>query len=549
MPKYVFVTGGVISSVGKGTIAASLGKMLSVRGANVDFLKIDPYVNVDAGTMNPYVHGEVYVTCDGGETDLDLGWYERFLGTPMSRLNNLTTGQVYLEVISRERHGDYLGQCVQIIPHVTDEIKRRIRAVAERRGADVVIVEIGGTVGDIEGLPFYEAARQMRLEEETLFVHVALVIYHESTRELKTKAFQHSLQELRRIGIQPDVMVARSPTMISADVRRKLALFGTLPIEAVFCSYNVHPVYRLPLVLEEQGLGDYIAEKLGLPNSPNWSSWRRVVELYDKASSPVRIAICGKYAKLEDSYVSIKEAIWHAAVTLGARPQIEFVETEEFEEDPLRLERLRDFDGIIVAPGFGKRGAEGKIMAINYARTRGIPMLGICFGMQLAVAEFARNVLGLEGANSTEIDPNTPYPVIDLLPEQRGLKALGGTMRLGESEVVLLEGSLAHRLYGSKSIKRRHRHRYEVNIEYWDALRSSGMVFSGFTVDGTRIEVIELRDHPFYLVVQYHPEFSSTAERPEESFVGLVEASMRRAYERTKSLTISANPEADYRSA
>lgn len=545
MPKYVFVTGGVISSVGKGTIAASIGKMLSVRGVNVDFLKIDPYVNVDAGTMNPYAHGEVYVTHDGGETDLDLGWYERFLGTPMSRLNNLTTGQVYLEVISRERRGEYLGQCVQIIPHVTDEIKRRIRAVAARRNADVVIVEIGGTVGDIEGLPFYEAARQMRLEEETLFVHVALVIYHESTRELKTKAFQHSLQELRRIGIQPDVIVARSPTMITPEVRRKLALFGTLPIDAVFCSYNVQPVYRLPLVLEEQGLGDYIARKLGLPNSPNWSGWRRVIELYDRASAPVRIAICGKYAKLEDSYVSIKEAIWHAAVALGARPRIEFVETEEFENDPSRVEMLRDFDGIIVAPGFGRRGTEGKVMAVRYARTRGIPMLGICFGMQLAVVEFARDVLGLEGANSTEIAPETPHPVIDLLPEQKGLRELGGTMRLGESEVVLVEGTLAHRLYGTKTVRRRHRHRYEVNPEYWDALRSAGMVFSGTTPDGSRVEAIELPDHPFFLAVQYHPEFSSTAERPEEAFLGLIEAALKRSAERAKGLTVSAG----YRSA
>jgi CTP synthase len=420
VPKYIFVTGGVISSVGKGTIAASLGKILAVRGVKVDFLKIDPYVNVDAGTMNPYVHGEVYVTADGGETDLDLGWYERFTGITMSKLNNLTTGQVFSSVIEKERRGEYLGQCVQIIPHVTEEIKARIRKVSERRGADVVIVEIGGTVGDIEGLPFYEAARQMRLEEETLFVHVALVIYHEPTKEMKTKAFQHSIQELRRIGIQPDVIVARSPKMIGEEVRRKLALFGTLPKEAVFCSYDVSPVYRLPLVLEEQGLGDYVARKLGLPNNPDWSGWRRVVELYDRASGVVRIALCGKYTAMGDSYVSIREAIGHAAAHLGVRAEVVMVEAEDLERDPGALESLKEFDGILVAPGFGKRGTEGKIAAISFARRTGTPFMGICFGMQLAVVEFARNVLGLKGANSTELDPGTPHPVIDLLPEQRG---------------------------------------------------------------------------------------------------------------------------------
>jgi CTP synthase len=426
VPKYIFVTGGVISSVGKGTIAASLGKILAVRGVKVDFLKIDPYVNVDAGTMNPYVHGEVYVTADGGETDLDLGWYERFTGITMSKLNNLTTGQVFSSVIEKERRGEYLGQCVQIIPHVTDEIKARIRKVAERRGADVVIVEIGGTVGDIEGLPFYEAARQMRLEEETLFVHVALVIYHEPTKEMKTKAFQHSIQELRRIGIQPDVIVARSPKMIGEEVRRKLALFGTLPKEAVFCSYDVSPVYRLPLVLEEQGLGDYVARKLGLPNNPDWSGWRRVVELYDRASGVVRIALCGKYTAMGDSYVSIREAIGHAAAHLGVRAEVVMVEAEDLERDPGALESLKEFDGILVAPGFGKRGTEGKIAAISFARRTGTPFMGICFGMQLAVVEFARNVLGLREANSTELDPGTPHPVIDLLPEQREVSAMGG---------------------------------------------------------------------------------------------------------------------------
>ncbi|MDJ0274123.1 MAG: CTP synthase [Aigarchaeota archaeon] len=532
MPKYVFVTGGVISSVGKGTLAASIGKILAVRGVKVDFLKIDPYVNVDAGTMNPYVHGEVYVTADGGETDLDLGWYERFTGITMSRLNNLTTGQVFSSVIEKERRGEYLGQCVQIIPHVTDEIKSRIRAVAERRGADVVVVEIGGTVGDIEGLPFYEAARQMRLEEETLFVHVALVIYHEATKEMKTKAFQHSLQELRRIGIQPDVIVARSPTMITEEVRRKLALFGTLPKEAVFCSYNVSPVYRLPLVLEEQGLGDYVARKLGLPNQPDWTGWRKVVELYDRATGSVRIALCGKYAALEDSYVSIREALGHAAAHLGVRAEVVMVDAEALERDPAKVESLRSFDGILVAPGFGRRGAEGKIAAISYARRSGTPFLGICFGMQLAVVEFARNVLGLEGANSTELDQSTPHPVIDLLPEQKGVTAMGGTMRLGEHEVLIREGTLAHRVYKTSSVRRRHRHRYEVNPDYWEVLRKGGLVFSGTSPDGRRVEVIEIPDHPFFVASQFHPEFSSTVESPEPLFLAFVDAARRFRAER-----------------
>jgi CTP synthase len=540
VPKYIFVTGGVISSVGKGTIAASLGKILAVRGVKVDFLKIDPYVNVDAGTMNPYVHGEVYVTADGGETDLDLGWYERFTGITMSKLNNLTTGQVFSSVIEKERRGEYLGQCVQIIPHVTEEIKARIRKVAERRGADVVIVEIGGTVGDIEGLPFYEAARQMRLEEETLFVHVALVIYHELTKEMKTKAFQHSIQELRRIGIQPDVIVARSPKMIGEEVRRKLALFGTLPKEAVFCSYDVSPVYRLPLVLEEQGLGDYVARKLGLPNNPDWSGWRRVVELYDRASGVVRIALCGKYTAMGDSYVSIREAIGHAAAHLGVRAEVVMVEAEDLEKDPGALESLNEFDGILVAPGFGKRGTEGKIAAISFARRTGTPFMGICFGMQLAVVEFARNVLGLKGANSTELDPGTPHPVIDLLPEQREVSALGGTMRLGEHEVLIREGTTAHRIYGSTSVRRRHRHRYEVNPDYWDQLRKGGLVLSGFSADGRRVEIVELPDHPFFVASQFHPEFSSTAESPEPLFMAFIGAAKRHRAERSAAVASQA---------
>jgi CTP synthase len=366
------------------------------------------------------------------------------------------------------------------------------------------------------------------------------VIYHEPTKEMKTKAFQHSMQELRRIGIQPDVIVARSPKMIGEEVRGKLALFGTLPKEAVFCSYNVSPVYRLPLVLEEQGLGDYVARKLGLSNNPDWSGWRRVVGLYDRASGVVRIALCGKYTAMGDSYVSIREAIGHAAAHLGVRAEVVMVEAEELERDPAALESLKDYDGILVAPGFGKRGTEGKIAAISFARRTGTPFMGICFGMQLAVVEFARNVLGLRDANSTELDPGTSNPVIDLLPEQKGISAMGGTMRLGEHEVLIREGTTAHKIYGSTSVRRRHRHRYEVNPDYWDQLRKGGLVFSGFSADGRRVEIVELSDHPFFVASQFHPEFSSTVESPEPLFMAFIEAAKRHRAERRAAVASQA---------
>ncbi|MEM1947265.1 MAG: CTP synthase [Candidatus Caldarchaeum sp.] len=531
MPKYIFVTGGVVSSVGKGTVAAAIGRILSVRGFKVGFVKIDPYVNVDAGTLNPFSHGEVYVTDDGGETDLDLGWYERFLDIKTSRMNNITTGQIYAEVIARERRGDYLGQCVQIVPHVTDEIKRRIRLAS--KDVDVLVVEIGGTVGDIEGQPFLEAVRQMRLEEgieNTLFAHVALVLTLKATGEFKTKSLQHSINALRGLGIQPDIIVARSDQPIDAEARRKIALFGTITDKAVFCSYDVDYVYKVPVILEEQGMGDFIVSRLGLPaNRPDWSEWNNVVEMYEKARFPVRIAVCGKYTKLADSYVSVKEALQHAGVRLGSQVEIEWINTEDFEQNVRTVEELRKFDGILVPGGFGKRGTEGMIKCIQFARENDIPFLGICFGLQLSVVEFARNVCGLANANSTELNPSTPHPVIDLMPEQRRVKELGGTMRLGLQPVKILENTMAYRLYGTTEISQRHRHRYEVNSQYWETLQLHGLVFSGFSPDGERVEIIELPLNRFFFATQFHPEYLSRPNRPEPAYLGFVQAALERA--------------------
>jgi CTP synthase len=526
MAKYIFVTGGVVSSVGKGTVAASIGKILVSKGYKVDFLKIDPYVNVDAGTLNPYSHGEVFVTDDGGETDLDLGWYERFLDIPMSKINNITTGQIYMEVLRRERAGDYLGQCVQVIPHVTDEIKRRIKMIAARRGADIVIVEIGGTAGDIEGLPFYEAARQLKLEESTLFVHVALVIYLKPTAEFKTKALQHSVNELRRIGIQPDIVVARSERMIDEATRSKIALFSTLPKEAVFCSYDTDVIYEVPLILERQGIGDYIERILGLPRLPSrLEEWSKIVNSFRVKGPVVRIAICGKYTTLTDSYVSIKEALHHAAAYHGVKLELKWIETSELENNPSMIRELDYVDGILVPGGFGKRGAEGKMKVIEYARTMKKPFLGICFGMQLAIVEFSRNVLGLKEANSIEIDPSTPHPVIYLMPEQEEVVEKGGTMRLGALPIHVKRGTMAHMLYGNDIIYQRHRHRYEVNPRYWETLQRGGMIISGTSPDGRRVEIIELGDHPYFIATQFHPEFKSRPGKPDPAFLGLIRAS------------------------
>ncbi len=531
MTKFIFVTGGVLSSVGKGILTSSLGKMLQVRGYSVSAVKIDPYVNVDAGTMNPYMHGEVYVTDDGGETDLDLGHYERFLDINIPKFNNITTGQVYASVIEKERKGEYLGRCVQIIPHITDEIKSRIRTAAKMAKSDVLLVEIGGTVGDIESLPFFEAVRQMRLEEgynNTLFIHLALVPILDVTKEQKSKPFQHSVQELRRIGIQPDILVARCRVSMEESVKRKISLFGSVPYEAVFTSYDVENIYMLPFELDKQGMGDYIAKRLMLSNNtPNWEDWISIVVSFKKSKEPVRIAMCGKYTKLADSYVSIIEALKHAGAKAGVAPQLDWIETTVFEKDPSTLPNLGGYHGIMVLPGFGARGTEGKIMAIRYAREQKIPFLGICFGFQLAIVEFARNVLGYTTADTTEVNPNTQHPVIDLLPEQKTVGVLGGTMRLGAYKIVIEKDTLAYKLYGSTEISERHRHRYEVNPHYWASLKERGLVLSGFSHDRRRVEFIELQDHPFFLGTQAHPEFKSRPGRPSPPYLGFVQACAR----------------------
>jgi len=536
--KFVFITGGVLSSVGKGIITSSVGKMLQVRGFTVTAIKVDPYVNVDAGTMNPYIHGEVYVTDDGGETDLDLGWYERFLDTNLPKINNVTTGQIYDSVIHKERRGDFLGRCVQIVPHVTDEIKERIRLVAERSKVDVVLTECGGTVGDIEGLPFLEAIRQMRLEEgfeNTLYIHVALVPVLDVTGEMKTKPLQHSVNELRRIGIQPDIIVARCGKMIDAEALRKISLFGTLPEKAVFCSYTVPSIYKVPLILDEQGMGEYIRTRLGLSDQePDWGSWKEFVDAIENPLFEVKIALIGKYAALEDSYVSMKEAFRHSGAACQTRVSIDYIEAETLEGNPDRVEALENYDGIFIPYGFGPRGTEGKMKAINYAREKDVPFLGVCYGFQLAVVEFARNACGLREANSTEISPETPHPVIDLMPEQRGVEYKGATMRLGAHKIVIREGTLAHRLYGATEIQERHRHRWEVNPNYWDTLRKHGMVFSGKSPDGRRMETLELPDKFFFFASQFHGEFKSRPGRPDPEYYGFIKACLDRKLGKTK---------------
>jgi len=527
VPKLIIVTGGVMSSVGKGVTTASIGRILRARGLNVNAVKVDPYLNVDAGTMNPYQHGEVFVTYDGGEIDLDLGHYERFLDVELSRRNNITSGQIYLSVIEKERKGEYLGQTVQLIPHVTDEIKRRVLDAAA--GFDVTLVEIGGTVGDYEQLPFLEAARQLRLElgeENTLFIHVAWVPLLPATEEFKTKPLQHSVAELRRYGIQPDAVVARSQKPLDRAVMRKISLFANVPASAIFNSYDVDTVYRLPLVLEEQGMGDFLTRRLALgAGRPDLSDWRSFVDALANPRVEIRVGMCGKYVELRDSYISIVEALRHAGAALRARPRPVWINSDEVEKRPEALSDV-DVDAMVVLPGFGKRGTEGMIECIKHARVNRIPFLGICFGMQLAVVEFSRNVLGLRGANSTELDPETPHPVIHLAPEQQGVDKLGGTMILGDREIEIVPGTVAHRLYGAGTAVERHRHRYEVNLDYLPKLQEAGLVVSGWRTDIRRVEIIELRDHPFFIATQFHPEFRSRPTKPRPVFQGLLSAAL-----------------------
>ena len=532
MVKYIFITGGVLSSVGKGILTSSIGKMLQSRGIKVTVIKIDPYVNVDAGTMNPYMHGEVFVTDDGGETDLDLGWYERFLDLSLKQENNMTTGSIYKAVIEKERRGDFLGRCVQIIPHVTNEIKSRLRAIAKSSNADVLLTEVGGTVGDIEGLPFLEAIRQMRMEEgyeNTLYVHLALVPVLDVTQEMKTKPLQHSVNELRRIGIQPDTIVARSPKMIDSEALRKIALFGTIPESAVFCSFNADSVYQVPLVLDRQGMGDFVCQRLHFEcPQPDFAQWKQFVDASVKPEYEVNVALVGKYAGLNDSYVSMSEALRHGGAANKAKVCINYLEAEKFEQNPECIADLKNFDGIFVPYGFGPRGTEGKIAAAKFARENDVPFLGICYGFQLATIEFGRNVCGLKEANSTEINPNTPHPIIDLMPEQRGIEIKGATMRLGAHKIKLEKGTMAYGLYKTEEVYERHRHRFEVNLDYIDVLCKNGMVYSGKSADGRRMETLELPSRYFYFASQFHGEFKSRPGRPSPEYYGFINACLNK---------------------
>jgi CTP synthase len=529
--KYVFVTGGVVSGLGKGITAASLGTLLKARGLAVSLQKCDPYLNVDPGTMSPFQHGEVFVTEDGAETDLDLGHYERFTDESLSRISNVTTGAIYDAVIKKERRGDFLGATVQVIPHVTEEIKGRIRQAAGSSNAQVVVIEIGGTVGDIESLPFLEAIRQLRNDvgrQHVCFVHVTLVPYLDSVGELKTKTTQHSVNELRRIGIEPDVLVLRSNRPLTDDIRQKIALYGGIPAEAVISAVDADDIYEVPLNLEAEGFARVVTERLGLRTpSPDLTDWRRLVERIGACQGEVRIALVGKYVQLHDAYLSVAEALKHAAIHHGVELKIDWVDAED-RDLAGALERA---DGVLVPGGFGGRGIEGKIAAARYAREREVPYLGICLGMQIAVVEFARHVCGMDGANSSEFDPETPYAVIDLLPEQRAIEERGGTMRLGADPVHLVAGTRTRAAYDDQEvIYERHRHRYEVNPAMREQMEVAGLVVSGHSPNGRLVEVIELPDHPWFCASQFHPEFKSRPTRPQplfREFVGAAAALAR----------------------
>jgi len=531
MTKYIFVTGGVVSSIGKGITTASLGRLLKSRGFNVTMQKLDPYINVDAGTMNPFQHGEVFVTDDGAETDLDLGHYERFVDVSLTRNSNVTTGKVYGQVIARERRGEFLGSTVQVIPHITDEIKACIRRAAEDASADVVIVEIGGTVGDIEGLPFLEAIRQFKKDvghDNVLYVHVTLIASVGPWSELKTKPTQHSVINLREIGIQPDILVCRSRVPLSDEMRDKISLFCDVDREAVIQSLDVETLYEAPLALEEEGLARLACEKLKLPpNAPDLDEWRRIVETIKHPKEHVTIAIVGKYTGNGDAYISIAEAVRHGGVANDCGVSIRWVDSEDLESGSAET-MLSDVDAVIVAGGFGARGVEGKIASIRYARENGIPFLGLCYGLQMAVIEMARHLCGLEGANTEEVDPDCAHPVIHLLPEQQGVTEKGGSMRLGVYPCRVIHGTRAHSLYGTELVYERHRHRYEVNNAYRPALEKAGMVFSGVSPDYRLVEMIEVPSHPFFMATQFHPEFKSRPNRPHPLFRGLVEAALKR---------------------
>ncbi len=536
MAKYVFVTGGVVSALGKGIVAASLGRLLKSRGLSVSAQKFDPYLNVDPGTMSPFQHGEVFVTEDGAETDLDIGHYERFIDENLSRNASHTAGAIWDSVLRRERKGEFLGATVQVIPHITNEIKARIRRAEKVSPADVVISEIGGTVGDIESLPFLEAIRQFRREvgvENVLYLHVTLVPFIPAAGELKTKPTQHSVNELRRIGIHPDIVVCRSTEPLSDDIRDKIALFADVDLRAVIAAPDVSDVYLVPETLQAEGLDALVCEKLGIDvPAADLGEWRELTERSSELEEEVEIALVGKYLKLHDAYLSVHEALKHGGVHAGCRIRVRWVDAEHmsYEEAVRELEQV---DGVLVPGGFGSRGWEGKILACRVAREREIPYLGLCLGMHVAVSEFARNIAGMEGANSTEMDPETPYPVIDLLPEQKEIEDLGGTMRLGAQAVEVAEGTRAREAYGEPVIHERHRHRYEVNNELRSLLVDAGLVISGTFQEGRLVEIVELPDHPWFVASQFHPEFKSRPTRPAPLFRDFVAAALERARSRS----------------
>ena len=544
--KYIFITGGVVSSLGKGITAASLGRLLKSRGLSVAIQKLDPYINVDPGTMSPFQHGEVFVTADGAETDLDLGHYERFIDEDLTQLSNVTAGKIYWSIITKERRGDFLGRTVQVIPHVTNEIKERILQVAKERRVDVVIVEVGGTVGDIESLPFLEAIRQLKGElgrEHCLYVHVTLVPYIKASRELKTKPTQHSIKELRSLGIQPDIIVCRSEQPLPEEVRTKIALFCDIDPRAVIPNQDVETIYEVPLLLEEAGLDQIVMEKLNLPaGERDLAEWRAMVERMRHPRHEVEIAVVGKYVAAPDAYLSVVEALTHGGAAHDTRVKIRWVPSEDLEHQP--ADRILDgVDGILVPGGFGSRGVEGMVVAARYARERKIPYFGICLGMQVAVIEIARNVCGLEGANSSEFDPDTPHPVVDLMPDQADVDNLGGTMRLGLYPCVLEEGSLSRELYGEAVVYERHRHRFELNNAYRSVLADAGLRFVGASPDGRLVEMVELPDHPWFIGCQFHPEWRSRPNRPHPLYRGFVGAAL--AFREARQLEGSGKPLAD----
>jgi len=529
--KYIFVTGGVVSSLGKGIVASSLGRLLKERGYKVTIQKFDPYINVDPGTMSPYQHGEVFVTEDGAETDLDLGHYERFINENLTKYNNLTTGKIMSKIIAKERHGEFLGGTVQTVPHMTDEIKYNVIKAAEENNSDIVITEIGGTIGDIESDPFIEAIRQLKREvgrENIAYIHVTLLPYLKAAGELKTKPTQHSVKMLQGLGISPDVIVVRSEHPVDENIKKKISLFCDIDEEAVIESLDAKSLYEIPLTMEKLGLADVICKHFKIKNEkPLLTEWTKMVEKFKNPKRLVKVAIVGKYIELKDAYISIHESIEHAGFNLDTKVEIDYFKAGEFD-----VKKLADYDGILVPGGFGDRGVDGKVEAIKFARENNIPFFGICLGMQMACVEFARNVLGYKGATSTEFEKDTPYPIISLMEEQKGLKDMGGTMRLGAYPCVLKDDSLAASIYGRTEIAERHRHRYEFNNAYREEFEKAGMDIVGLSPDGNYVEVIEIKNHPYFIASQYHPEFKSRPNRPHPLFTGWIKAALKKRNEK-----------------